>query len=102
MKVKKHDDQKLGLLIGALSPVVGFFIYGAGWAWYFAKPFSYFLYDVFLAVPAWRSSIITLSLVFNLVPFFFFIRTNRNKTARGILLAVFLYIPFVVYFRFFN
>jgi hypothetical protein len=102
MKTKKYDDQRLGILVGVFSPLIGFFIYGALWAWHFAKPFNYFLNDVFLGIPSFRSSILTLSLVFNLVPFFIFVRTNRNKTARGVLLAVFLYIPLVVYYRFFS
>lgn len=102
MKVKSHNNQPLGVAIGVVSPVVGFFIYGLLWSWYFSKPFMYFLDDVFIGIPTFRSSILTLSLVFNLVPFFYLIRTHRYKTARGVILAVFLYIPFVVYFRFFN
>lgn len=102
MKVKRYDNQKLGIAIGIVGPFFGFLLYGLAWATYFARSFGEFYTEIFVAIPTFRAGILTLSLLFNLIPFFFFIRTHRYKSARGVLLAVFLYIPLVVYYRFFN
>ena len=101
IKKKKNDKLSLGFLLGLLTPAVGFVIYGVYWAWRFQKTFSYFVTDLFIGIPTFRSSILALCLVFNLVPFFIFVRSERYKSARGVLAAVFLFVPFVVYYRFY-
>jgi hypothetical protein len=98
---KKYDNLLFGLIVGLLSPFVGFVIYGALWALYFDKPFEYFVNDIFVGVEAFRSSIVALSLIFNLAPFFIFLRSDRYQSGRGVLLALFLYVPLVIYLRFF-
>lgn len=91
---------KFGLLIGLLSPIIGFIIYGGYWSWNFNKTFSYFVNDVFIGMPIFRSSILSLSIVINLVPFLLFLRQERYKAARGVLAAIFVFVPFVIYFKF--
>ena len=100
MKPKRFDNTWIGFLIGLILPVFGFLIYGWYWSWKFFRPFSYFVNDVFIQTPTFRSSIMSLSLLINLIPFFVFLRTDRYKSARGVIAAVFLYVPFVIYFRF--
>lgn len=100
MKPKRFDKTWIGILIGLILPVFGFLIYGWYWSWKFFRPFSYFVNDVFIGTPTFRSSILSLSLLINLVPFFIFLRTDRYKSARGVIAAVFLYVPFVIYYRF--
>jgi len=102
MKMKKYDTLPLGAVIGVFAPVIGFILYGFFWSYYFGKTLSYFINDIFLGVPTFQSSILTLSLIINLVPFFIFIRTERYKSARGVLLAIFIYVPVVLYLRFYN
>lgn len=91
---------KFGLLIGLLSPVIGFCIYGLYWSWSYGRTFSYFVNDIFIGMPIHRSSILVLSLLINLVPFLLFLRQERYKAVRGIMAAIFIYAPFVVYFKF--
>lgn len=100
MKSKSLDKLPLGFLIGLIMPVIGFICYGIFWAIRFNKTFEYFAVDLFIGVPAFRSSILSLALLFNLLPFLIFIRSERYKSARGVLLAVFAYVPFVVYYYF--
>jgi hypothetical protein len=100
MRSKSFDKIPLGLIIGLLTPVLGFICYGVFWAMRFNKTFEYFAVDLFLGIPTFRSSILSLSLLFNLIPFLLFIRTERYKSARGVMLAVFAYVPFVVYYYF--
>lgn len=100
MKSKRYNSVKFGLLIGLIGPVLGFVIYGLYWSWSFHRTFSYFVNDLFIGTPDFRSSIISLSLLMNLLPFFLFLRSDRYKSARGVLLGVFIYVPFVVFFKF--
>jgi hypothetical protein len=97
---KKYDSMPLGLALGMISPVIGFAIYGLLWSIYFEKPFDYFVNNIFIGVHAFQSSIVALSLIFNLVPFFIFLRTDRYRSGRGVLLALFIYVPLVLYLRF--
>lgn len=101
MKRKKYDELKFGLLIGLFAPVIGFIIYGFSWSMYWNRTFSYFFNDVFLGLQNFQSSILSLSLLMNLLPFFIFIRSERYRSARGVLAAIFVYVPFVVYLRFY-
>src|SRR5690554_3186059 len=101
MKPKRFDKMWIGMLIGLVMPTVGFAVYGWYWSWKFYRPFSYFVNNIFIETPALRSSILSLSLIINLLPFFVFLRTDRYKSARGVMAAVFLYVPFVIYFRFY-
>jgi len=100
MKSKSFDKLPIGLVIGLFMPVIGFICYGIFWALRFNKTFEYFAVDLFIGVPSFRSSILSLALLFNLLPFLIFIRTERYKSARGVLLSVFAYVPFVVYYYF--
>ena len=101
MKPNRLDKMWIGVLIGLILPVFGFLIYGWYWSWKFFRPFSYFVNDVFIGTPTFRSAILSLSLLINLIPFFIFLRTERYKSARGVVAAVFLYVPFVIYYRFY-
>lgn len=100
MKTKRFNSLSFGLLLGVLSPLLGFVLYGVYWSLNFNRTFSYFVNDLFIDTPSFRPSIITLSLLINLIPFFVFIRSDRYQSARGVILAVFLYVPVVLYFKF--
>jgi hypothetical protein len=47
-----------------------------------------------------HSGIIAVSLIFNLVFFYFAIRKEWYRAAQGVIMAVFCYAPFVVYFKY--
>lgn len=97
-KTERYDSIKTGLIVGLISPVVGFVIYGLYWSWRFHRSFSYFTNDVFAG--SFRSAILSLSLLINLIPFFIFIRSDRYKSSRGVMFAVFIYVPVVLYYKF--
>lgn len=101
MKTKKYDKLGFGILLGLIAPLIGFVVYGIFWAWRFEKTFSYFVTDLFIGIPSFRSSIIALCLMFNLIPFLILLRSERYQGARGVLAAVFMFVPFVVYYRFY-
>ena len=98
---KKGNNQALGLLIGLFCPILGFVIYGTGWGLFHGRSFSYFYNYVFIGTPQFQSAIISLSILINLLPFFIFVRTDRLRAARGVLASLFVYMPVVIYLKFF-
>ncbi len=100
MKTKSLNHILIGMGVGFVLPVFGFVLYGAFWAYYHHRSLSYFVNDIFLGAPVFQSGIVSLSLVINLIPFWFFIKSDRLKSARGVLAALFVYVPLVIYLRF--
>lgn len=84
----KKDNILLGLIVGFLSPILGFFVY------YLIK-FRLFTFQEFLHVLKVQSSfltaIISLSLIANAVVFTIYINRQKDKTARGIFIATCVY-----------
>jgi|GEM_PF-3333236 len=100
MKYSSRKEFLLGLALGLLFPLMGFTAYGLFWARRFNKSFEYFAVDLFWTIPGFKSSILALSLLANLIPFLWLVRKDRYQAGRGVLAAVFLFVPFVIYFRF--
>jgi hypothetical protein len=95
------DKLPIGLIIGLIGPSIGFLLYGLYYTLYNDISFAYFVSSVFLSNRDVTSSIISLSLLFNILPFYFFINRNLYKTGRGVLLSFFIYAIVIVYFKFF-
>lgn len=98
MKRKLYWNIRLttGTLIGGLSPllVVPLTILIISYAqhFYFSVLWNKFLHDVVV-----QSKFISLSIIPNLVWFFFFLNRERYDLARGIIIGSALYLPFIVY-----
>ena len=87
------DSLRLGLIVGLLFPVLGFLGY-AGLYVTGIRPhldFAYFVNDLFFGTQRYRSPILSLSLVANLAPFFWFDRTDMHQAMRGVIMASFIY-----------
>jgi hypothetical protein len=84
----KKDNLKLGIVLGFLAPVVGFFAY------YLIK-FRLFTFQEFLHVlrvqPSLLTGIISLALIANAVVFTIYVNQQKDKTARGIFIATCIY-----------
>jgi hypothetical protein len=100
MKNSKFDSTLIGLLTGLWGPVIGFFILFIGFHLTREISWSKYLND-FTTSSVKKSSIISLSLIFNLITFYFSLNKSWNKTARGIIIATLLYAPIIVYLKFF-
>ena len=94
----KRDNLRLGLILGFLSPVLGFFIY------YLVK-FRLFSFPEFLqllrANPSLLTSIISLSLITNAVVFTIYINRQNDKTAKGVFIATCIYALVALSFKWF-
>lgn len=84
----KKDDLRLGMVLGFLAPVLGFFAY------YLIK-FRLFSFQEFLHVlrvqPSLLTGIISLALIANAVVFTIYINQQKDKTAKGIFIATCIY-----------
>lgn len=78
MNSKGRKDMFIGLALGLVFPLFGFLVYGLYWSWRFNKTMTYFARDLFLEIPGFTSSILSLCLLANLIPFLFFIRRDRS------------------------
>lgn len=94
----QKDNWKLGLLIGFLAPVIGFFAY------YFLRfrlfGFKEFV-KVLMAQKSLLSGIISLALIVNVVVFTLFINKRKDRTATGIFIATCIYALAALGFKWF-
>lgn len=94
----KKDNLRFGLVLGFLSPVLGFFIY------YLVK-FRLFSFQEFLQLirgnPSLLTGIISLSLITNAVVFTIYINRQKDQTARGVFIATCIYALLALSFKWF-
>lgn len=91
---KKLDSLWIGAVIGLLSPWFTLFIFYL--IRYNHISFADFFNNLILGYNI-LTPVISLCVITNLLVFFIFIWTNRNYSARGVLLATFIYAGYVVY-----
>ena len=96
---KKFDSLWIGAVAGLISPLISLF--GFYLAKYSHLSFSQFFSQVLLGYDI-LTPVISLCVIINLLVFFIFIWTNRNHSARGVLLATFIYAGYVVYQKHFK
>lgn len=103
-KPKDPDSQNkfnrifLGVIFGIIGPLIGFWIY---YLMQFSHKAPMDYIEMFLTTKEIQSKILSLSIIFNLVLFFIFLKFDFRSTALGILYATFAYIPVVLYLKFF-
>lgn len=96
--ILNNDNRKLGLVLGFLSPLVGFTMY------YLAR-FSIFsvqeFWQVLMMQKSLLSGIISLALIVNVVVFTLYINKRKDKTATGIFIATCIYAIVALAFKWF-
>ena len=97
----KYNKLPLGLLVGMIGPVFGLLIYGVYYSTANDVTLVYFLKNFFFGNRTLVAPILSLSLLFNIIPFYFFLNRQHWMSARGVLLSFFIYAIAIVYFRFF-
>lgn len=87
----KYDSVVLGTIAGFLLPAFAFFLYYfIRYRGMYFRAFIHYLYEGGTFLP-----IISLCVVPNLLIFFIFIWTNRDRSARGVLQATFVFALYV-------
>jgi len=100
MNRRKYLDTTLaGLGLGILGMVVGFFLLAIVWAVLNKMSVGYFIEKIFLSTDLFKDKILTVSILFNVFIFYVSNRAEYYRTSRGILLAVLLVVPFIIYYN---
>lgn len=94
----RWDSVPLGVVLGLLAPVLGFFAYGGMYVtairpWY---DIDWFVNELFLGTPEFRTRIMSLSLIADAFLFFLFDRLDKHRTMRGVIFAMFIYGLYIV------
>jgi hypothetical protein len=93
----KRDTLARGLIVGIIAPFFGFYFYKLSFFSYWnMQEFFQHLVDI-----GKLSAVISLSIIINAAVFFLFLHKDWELTARGVLLATFLYGIIIIYLKFF-
>ena len=87
------DSVRLGVMAGLLFPILGFLGYAALYVTGIRPhlDFGYFVEDLFIGTRRYQAPVLSLSLIANLVPFFWFDRKDMHQAMRGVIMASFFY-----------
>ncbi len=101
MKIRKWTrDHTKGLLIGIITPLVFIpvVIFVITWLqnYYFEQ-----LWHKFTLNNQYHIKIITISIISNLIWFYFFLNKERFNIAMGVILATIAFAPYILYIKFF-
>jgi hypothetical protein len=94
---EKIDKIWVGAIAGVLGAVVGFALFGLGFAWFNDITFNAFLDRAFFGVKDFQSRIVTFSMLIDVVLFFFFIRKNYMEFCKGLILVLVLSVVVVAW-----
>ena len=96
MKIK-NDSVFIGLPLGIIAPMIAFYLY-----YYFnykGLTYSEFVHN--MDVGGIYAPVLSICVLVNLGVFFGFIWADKDRSAKGVLLATFLYAGLVCYIKFF-
>ncbi|TND08067.1 MAG: hypothetical protein FD123_2621 [Bacteroidetes bacterium] len=96
---KRFDHIALGFVLGLIMPFIGMY----GYYFFTYRTQIDFLYFIDFASTTTRAIVPLLSLgcILNLGLFFLFMWRDRYKSARGVIIATFLYAGWVAYMKLF-
>lgn len=101
-RLKPYDSFLWGMVTGLFGSVLSFFLLaGITLLRYPNWDLAYFINDVFLGTRDYISPILSFCLVLDVPLFFLMIRWKMDRFAKGVLGVFFIFLPFIIYFRFF-
>lgn len=89
----RSNNVRTGIIAGLLFPILGFVAYALIYV-LIIRPhmtFAYFVDDLFMGTQRYQAPILSLALIANLLPFFWFDRKDMEQAMRGVILASFIY-----------
>ncbi|MFM1932109.1 MAG: hypothetical protein RL226_1412 [Bacteroidota bacterium] len=92
------DKFWFGIVFGILNSFLGFFLFAYIWSLVYNEHIKTFIYDAFLNTDLFKDKIITVSVIFNVFVFYFFMRWEYYRLCKGLLTVIILAIPFIVYY----
>jgi hypothetical protein len=99
-KIKLTREHGLGILIGLISPIIFIPIVIFLFSWIQNHTFGR-LWSDFKGFNVMQVKVITVSLISNLIWFYIFLNKEKYNIGRGIIVAMILYAPYILYIKFF-
>lgn len=96
--MKKFDNIWIGMVVGILGAIVGFFGYALIWSSMNDTSVSYFVNEVFLASDIFKDKIITISVLFNVILFWICLRAEYFELGKGVIAILLVSVPIIIYF----
>lgn len=96
--MRKLDNIWIGMLVGILGILVGFFLYAVVWSGMNDTSVRFFVEEIFLASNLFKDKIITISVLFNVLLFWICLRTEFFELGKGIMAILLLSVPLIIYF----
>ncbi|MCC6600656.1 MAG: hypothetical protein IT223_08260 [Crocinitomicaceae bacterium] len=97
MTKDRLDKFWIGLIVGVLGALLGYFAFAAFWALYNDTSIVFFTREIFLGSGIFQDKIVTISILLDVVLFYFFLRANWYNLCKGILAVVICSVPVAVY-----
>lgn len=94
------DNLLAGLIIGLLFPTIGVLILYFFWGGGDVKNYVSMFFDIKSSRINVASKILSLAMFTNLIPFYFFLNKKKYRTARGIILSMFIYGIIILLYKF--
>ena len=85
MKKSTIDNVWIGMIAGVLGAVIGFLLFGVGFAIFNDITLSHFITNVFLGVSDFQSRIVTFSMLIDVILFFVFIKKDYQQFCKGLI-----------------
>ena len=96
MRINISKENVIGFFVGLISPIV--FLPVVFLFLSFVQDTSvYYLWEQFKISDVHRSKDLSLGLISNLIWFYMYLNTDKYPYVRGILLSMFVYVPYMIY-----
>ncbi|MBL7962240.1 MAG: hypothetical protein JNM31_00215 [Flavobacteriales bacterium] len=94
----RFDKAWVGLLAGLIAPLIGILLYALIYVTAIRPhhDLAWFINELFLGAPLYRTSIVSLGLVADAFLFFAFDRARMLQAMRGVIAAMFVYALYIV------
>lgn len=99
-KKSKWNQRWVGGITGVIGPIIGLFLVFVLYNLFENFSFNR-LWHEFMNTPDQKSRFLSLAVLLNLAIFYFFLRKNYNSSAMGVVLGTMIYIPIILYLKFF-
>ncbi len=94
---ERYNKVWIGVVLGIVGAILGFLMFGFGFALKEDMTFGEFYRDVFLGVDNFQSRIVTFSMLIDVVLFFLFIRKDYQELCKGIMAVLILAVAVVAW-----
>ncbi|MFN0030878.1 MAG: hypothetical protein ACKVOR_01820 [Flavobacteriales bacterium] len=97
MNKQTLDKVPIGIIAGLLGAILGFVLFGLLFCAYEDVTFADYIHKAFLGISDLQSRIVSLSILLNVVLFFFLIKKEWYNMAKGLMVVMVVCVPVVVW-----